>query len=283
MQKQAPSVGRILVMVGSRCPASACCSSCGWPSAARCRSSRRATASRSSFQEAGQLAQEADVRIRGVPRRQGQDDRQRQADGPLRRRRSSSSRSTRRCRTTRAPTCARRRCSGRPTSSSRPGDKTADNAIPDGGRLAAGQRRPDRRARRDLPRLRRQDAAARSRTGCRPRPSRSPAAAATSTTPSARSRPFAEDTSVLVKILNGQEPTVRGRRAQHGHGLLRPQRARRASCAAWSPTPTASSRRRPRANADARSRSSSALPTFEQRVARRRSTASRRSPSRRTR
>ena len=47
MQKQAPSLGRVMVMAASRCRASACCCSCGWPSAARSRCSRRATASRS--------------------------------------------------------------------------------------------------------------------------------------------------------------------------------------------------------------------------------------------
>ena len=41
--------------------------------------------------------------------------------------------------------------------------------------------------------------------------SRSPstAAAPTSTTPSASSRPFAEDTTTLLRILNAQQPTVR--------------------------------------------------------------------------
>ena len=66
MQKQAPSLGRSWSWPASRCPASACCCSCGSPSAARSRSSPRATASRCPSARPTQLAQEADVRISGV-------------------------------------------------------------------------------------------------------------------------------------------------------------------------------------------------------------------------
>ena len=51
----------------SRCRASRCCCSCGSRSAARSRSSRRATGSAPRSSEASQLATEADVRISGVP------------------------------------------------------------------------------------------------------------------------------------------------------------------------------------------------------------------------
>ena len=100
----------------SRCPASACCCSCGWPSAARSRSSRRATLQRlvPRGRPARAGGRRADLR-RAVGKVKTIDDRQ--ADGRYRRRRSSSSRSTRRCRRTRGRSCARRRCSARPTSS----------------------------------------------------------------------------------------------------------------------------------------------------------------------
>ena len=50
----------------SRCRASGCCSSCGSPSAARSRCSRRATASTWPSRRPARVAQEADVRISGV-------------------------------------------------------------------------------------------------------------------------------------------------------------------------------------------------------------------------
>ena len=101
----------------SRCRASACCCSCGWPSAARSRCSPRATASTSPSREADAARQggrRADLRRvgrqgqgRSTPtsdRRLGRDDRARRrvrADPEGHARRS----------------CARRRCWARPTSS----------------------------------------------------------------------------------------------------------------------------------------------------------------------
>ena len=51
----------------SRCPASACCCSCGWPSAAPIPLKPKGYRFNVAFPEATQLAKEADVRISGVP------------------------------------------------------------------------------------------------------------------------------------------------------------------------------------------------------------------------
>ena len=78
------------------------------------------------------------------------------------------------------------------------------------GRPAA--RRPasrDRRARRDLPRLRRQDAAGLPGLDAEPGRRHRPAAAATSTTPSATSRRSREDATRPRQVLNCQERAVR--------------------------------------------------------------------------
>ena len=71
-------------------------------------------------------------------RRAGQVDRARRGDRALARRAASSTPSTRRCPPTRARSCARRRCSARPTWSSR---RAPDGAppVPEGGRLADGR------------------------------------------------------------------------------------------------------------------------------------------------
>ena len=101
----------------SRCRASACCSSCGSPSAARSRCSPRATASTSPSARPTQLAHEADVRISGVLGRQGQGRSTPTSRPAAPTRRSSSTPRTRRSRRTPARSCARRRCWARPTSS----------------------------------------------------------------------------------------------------------------------------------------------------------------------
>jgi hypothetical protein len=104
-----------------------------------------------SFSEATQLAQEADVRISGVPVGKVKTiEPDKKTGAPTSS--SSSTRATRRCRRTRRRSCARRRCWARPTSSSRRARRSAKK-IPEGGRCAS-RRFADRRARRDLPRLR---------------------------------------------------------------------------------------------------------------------------------
>ena len=103
----------------SRCPASACCSSCGWPSAARSRSAPRATSSTSSSPRPTQLAKEADVRISGVPVGKVKDLKPDAKSGLTNATIELQRASTPRSRATPARSCARRRCSARPTSSSR--------------------------------------------------------------------------------------------------------------------------------------------------------------------
>ena len=98
-------------------------------------------------------------------RGQGQDEGARRGRQRARSSSSRSTSSTRRSRRTRARSCARRRCSARPTWSSRPGQGRA-GMLDDGGRLPNAQRRADGRAGRDLQRLRQADRATRSRTGC---------------------------------------------------------------------------------------------------------------------
>ena len=147
----------------SRSPASACCSTCGSRSAAASRSSRRATASTIHFGEATQLAQQADVRISGVPvgkvvdarARPGPDDGR---DDPARR--ALRADPERRARDPALEDAARR-------------DVRRADARPQERRDAARGRRAarraglqDGRARRDLPLARPAHAPAPSRSGC---------------------------------------------------------------------------------------------------------------------
>ena len=120
--------------------------------------------------------------------------------------RSSCARATRRCRRTRGRSCARRRCWARPTSSSR---RAATRRSRSPRAASCRPRRCPTRSsstRSCAPSTPRR--APRSRTGCRRRRRRSPAAGAISTTRSATSAPFAEDTADIVSILNQQEGAV---------------------------------------------------------------------------
>ena len=128
------------------------------------------------------------------------------------RRRSRSSRSTRRSPRTRARSCARRRCSARPTSSCRRAT-SRPATLPDGGRLANTPGGADRRARRDLLGRSTSRRARRSRTGSTSSPRRSSTlagpAARTSTTRSATCPGFAVDGTTLLKTLDQQDIAVR--------------------------------------------------------------------------
>ena len=187
MQKQAPSVGRILVMVlfalscfglllylwlafGGSIPLK--------PKGYRVKVP---------FPEATQLAQEADVRISGVPVGQVKTKELDPRTSAHHGRDRDRTRSTRRCPPTRARSCARRRCSARPTSSSRRARRTAA-MLPEGGQLADAASVADGRARRDLPRVRPEDARGVPGLDATSRAGRSTAAARTSTTRSATSR-----------------------------------------------------------------------------------------------
>ena len=70
----------------SRCPASACCCSCGSRSAATIPLKPKGYRITASFSEATQLAQEADVRISGVPVGKVKTIEPDKTDGPLARR-----------------------------------------------------------------------------------------------------------------------------------------------------------------------------------------------------
>ena len=137
------------------------------------------------FREATQLAQEADVRISGVPVGKVKD---------IERRRTAADRGD-----------DRARAEVRAAPQGRQGDPAPEDAAgrdlrrADAGHPATARRCPraacspspgraDGRARRDLPHLRPADARRRSRSGCRTRRSRSSAAARTSPTRSATSR-----------------------------------------------------------------------------------------------
>ena len=116
MQKQAPTLGRLLVMVGF---ALSCFGlllflwlAFGGPIPLTPKGYRFQT----SFGEATQLAKEADVRISGVSVGKVKDI-ETTGRRALARRPSSSRTATRRCPRTPRRSCARRRCWARPTSS----------------------------------------------------------------------------------------------------------------------------------------------------------------------
>ena len=161
-----------------------------------------------SFAEATQLATEADVRISGVPvgkvktiepdKRTGRstvDDRARVALRAAARR-------------TPAPSCARRRCWGRPTSSSRRGPRTPSRS-PTAARWPRRRSRPrcssTRSTARSTP-----TRGERSRRGCRSRPRRIGDYGRDVNDALGNLGPFAEDTATLVDILNRQEGAVTG-------------------------------------------------------------------------
>ena len=181
-----------------------------------------------SFAEAAQLAhggRRADLRRAG---RQGQDDRARQADRAARDVDDPARVALRAAAVGRARrSCARRRCWARPTSSSRRARQRAE-ADPGGRRrwpTSQVSRRRSSSTRSCARSTRRR--ARRSRTGCRRRRRRSTAAGRTSTTRSATSAPFAEDTRDARR--HPQPPAGRGRAAdrQHRRRLRRADRARR--------------------------------------------------------
>ena len=115
MQKQAPTIGRILVMAMFTLSCFGLLlylwSAFGGPVPLKPHGYRF----QASFAEATQLAQEADVRISGV--NVGRVKKIDLGDDGRTTRRSSSTTSTRRSRRTAARSCARRRSSARPTSS----------------------------------------------------------------------------------------------------------------------------------------------------------------------
>ena len=214
-----------------------------------------------SFQRGGAARRAGRRPHRRRARRQGHVDRGRPGDGPLARRAASSTPSTPRCPPTRARSCARRRCSARPTWSSCPGTDGAP-PVPEGGRLADGRicetveldevlRALDPADAGRLPGL---DAdagrGARRATG------------ATSTTRSATSRRFAEDAGRLVRRAPppGRRAAPGGR--QHRRGVRGADGARR-------PAARADRERRRRCSARRRRatgrwpRAVVALPAFE--------------------
>jgi phospholipid/cholesterol/gamma-HCH transport system substrate-binding protein len=208
VQKSAPSVGRILVMVGF---ALSCFGlllflwlAFGGPVPLKPKGYRFTV----SFKEAGQLAQEADVRISGVPvgkvktivndKRTGSTD----ATIELKPEYAPMPRDAR-------ATLRQKTLLGETYVELSPGRKTATNGIPDGGRLGPGRvastveldeifRAFDAKTRLAFQDWMQTQAVAISGRG------------RDLNDAFGTLRPFVEDTSVLVKILNGQEPTVRG-------------------------------------------------------------------------
>ena len=208
MQKSAPSVGRILVMVGF---ALSCFGlllflwlAFGGPVPLKPKGYRFTV----SFKEAGQLAQEADVRISGVPvgkvktivndKRTGSTD----ATIELKPQYAPMPRDAR-------ATLRQKTLLGETYVELTPGHKAPGNEIPDGGRLAAGRVAPTVeldeifRAFDPKTRLAFQDWMQTQAVAITGRGRDLNDAFGTL-------RPFVDDTSVLVKILNAQEPTVRG-------------------------------------------------------------------------
>ena len=194
MQKQAPTLGRLLVMVGF---ALSCFGlllflwlAFGGPIPLK----PKGYQFKVSFGEATQLAVEADVRISGVPGRQGQD----RSSRTRRRARSTATHRARgalradRRRDTQA-ILRQKTLLGETYVELTPGNPRTPGRCPRAARCRPAQVSADRRARRDLPRVRPRDARRRSRRGCRQQARARPAAAArTSTTRSATSTPFAE-------------------------------------------------------------------------------------------
>ena len=160
-----------------------------------------------SFAEAGQLALEADVRISRRAGRQGQDDHAGQADRAARTSRSSCGRATRRCRRTRKAILRQKTLLGETYVELTPGRHRRE-ADPRGRRAARLAGVGHGRARRDPARVRPQDARGVPGLDADAGAGDRAAAGRTSTTRSATSAPFAEDTATIVDILNRQEGAV---------------------------------------------------------------------------
>ena len=260
MQKSAPSVGRILVMVGF---ALSCFGlllflwlAFGGPVPLKPKGYRFTV----SFKEAGQLAQEADVRISGVPVGK--------VKTIVNDKRTGSTDATIELKPQYAPmpndaraTLRQKTLLGETYVELTPGHKTANERHPrrwPAGRPATSPR-PSSSTRSSGPSTPRRGWP--SRTGCRRRPSPSPAAAATSTTPSARCA-----RSWRTRASSSRSSTAKSRRCAASCATRAPSSPRsasaRGSCAAWSPTATASSRTTAARNADLQ-QIFQALPTFE--------------------
>ena len=247
MQKQAPSSAASSPWSCSRCRASACCSSCGSPSAARSRSSRRATASTSTSRRPASSRRRPTCgspactvgkvkTIEPDPQtgRSDVDDRDRRA-------------STRRSRATRKAILRQKTLLGETYVELTPGD--SDGAEAPGGRHAAGgPGRADGRARRDLPRVRRRRRRDAFQLWMQQLAvARSTAAARTSTTRSASSRRSPRTRRRCCGSSTRSSSTVAApRRATPATCSTRSASAT-ASCAASSRTRTACSRRPRRA------------------------------------
>ena len=223
MQKQAPSLGRILVMVGF---ALSCFGlllflwlAFGGPIPLQPKGYRFTVA----FTEAGTLSPEADVRISGVLGRQGQGHPCRQADGLLRRDDPARHRATRRSPRTRRRSCARRRCWARPTSSSRR-DPRAPARFP-----RAGACRPARCRRTveldEIFRAFDPKTRAAFQTWMQQLALASLGRGRDISDALGNLAPFAEDTTTLLKVLNAQHTDVQRRGARHRRGVRSAQRA----------------------------------------------------------
>ena len=157
MQKQAPTVGRLLVMVGF---ALSCFGlllflwlAFGGPIPLKPKGYRF----HASFGEATQLAKEADVRISGVSVGKVKTiETDKRPGAPTRR--SSSTRSTRRCRRTRKAILRQKTLLGETYVELTPGTQGRAARSPRTATLAGVAGVADRRARRDLPRVRPADA-----------------------------------------------------------------------------------------------------------------------------
>ena len=159
-------------------------------SAARSRSSPRATSSRSPSPRRRSSASRPTCAWPACQRRQGarQGARPRAAQ-PHASRRSRSTASSRRSPRTRKAILRQKTLLGETYVELTPGNARQAGTVPDGGFLGRRARRPDGRARRDLPGLRPARRARRSGPGSRTSRRRSPAAARTSTTRSATCPP----------------------------------------------------------------------------------------------
>ena len=183
-----------------------------------------------SFAEAGQLALEADVRISGVPVGKVKTITPDKVNGP-RGRRDPAALALRAAAVGRAGDPAPEDAAGRDLRRAHAGPQLAPSRSPRAAscrpRRCPTRSSSTRSCARSTPRR-----APRSRTGCRRRRRRSPATGATSTTRSATSAPFAEDTADLVAILNRQEGARLAPDRQHRDRLRRADRARRAAALA---------------------------------------------------
>ena len=117
MNKNPPSIGRMLVMVGFAASCFAILLYLWLTFGGSVPLQAKGYRITANFPEATTLANESDVRISGVKVGEVKTKELTADKQPHRRSRSRSRRATRRCRSTRGRSCARRRCSARPTSS----------------------------------------------------------------------------------------------------------------------------------------------------------------------